>query len=112
LPPVLILHISRTVFNDYGLMDKDDRPISFPVSGLQLGQFLSPPAPGQNMVYDLYASESVALVFDRSKRLSVVNHVGSASAGHYTSLVQSQNQWIELNDKVVSQSTPKDVSKQ
>lgn len=66
LPPILILHLSRTTYNDFGLADKDDRPVVYPVKHLNMSPFLHPVSESGESMYELYAT---------------INHVGSASFG-------------------------------
>jgi ubiquitin carboxyl-terminal hydrolase 8 len=85
LPPILIVHLKRFRFNDYGHIGfKNNANIRYPIQQWDLSKFVlsrgsEPP------LYDLYA---------------VSNHVGDLGGGHYTACAKNRfdDQWYEFND--------------
>ena len=85
LPPILIVHLKRFRFNEYGRMgSKNDVPINYPIESWDLTRFVRSRG-SESPVYDLYA---------------VSNHVGNLGSGHYTAFALNRfnEQWYEFND--------------
>lgn len=85
LPPILIVHLKRFKYNEYGKVgSKNDQSISYPVSQWDLKQYVQNER-GVYPVYDLYA---------------VSNHMGGLGGGHYTAttLNRFDDLWYEFND--------------
>ena len=85
LPPILIVHLKRFRYNDYGKVgSKNDAPIKYPVSQWDLSDSVRSKG-GLDPIYDLYA---------------VSNHMGSLGGGHYTALAMNRfdDVWYEFND--------------
>jgi ubiquitin carboxyl-terminal hydrolase 8 len=85
LPPVLIVHLKRFKYNDYGKIGaKNDAAINYPVTGWDLKSRVKS-SRGVYPRYDLYA---------------VANHMGSLGGGHYTAhaLNRFDDTWYEFND--------------
>jgi ubiquitin carboxyl-terminal hydrolase 8 len=85
LPPILIVHLKRFRFNEYGrLGSKNDVPINYPIDQWDLSRFVRSRG-SEYPLYDLYA---------------VSNHVGSLGSGHYTAYALNRftEQWYEFND--------------
>jgi len=85
LPPILIVHLKRFSFDDYGqLGSKNEAPIHYPVREWDLSNFVHSRG-SEHPLYDLYA---------------VSNHVGGLGSGHYTAFAQNRfdDQWFEFND--------------
>jgi len=85
LPPILIVHLKRFRYNDYGKVgSKNDRPIKYPVRQWELNSRTRSKG-GVYPIYDLYA---------------VSNHMGGLGGGHYTalSLNRFDDAWYEFND--------------
>jgi len=92
LPPNLTIHLKRF---SYSLRDKLDMKVVFPVSGLDLSEFVVSPA-CKGMVYDLYA---------------VDNHFGSMGGGHYTAFGKNSKtgKWYKFDDSAVREVNPESV---
>lgn len=85
LPPILIVHLKRFRYNEYGkVASKTDTAISYPVERWDLRSRKRSRA-GVYPSYDLYA---------------VANHMGTTSGGHYTALAMNRfdDMWYEFND--------------
>jgi ubiquitin carboxyl-terminal hydrolase 8 len=85
LPPILIVHLKRFNFNDYGhLGSKNNAALQYPLQDWNLSKYVH--SEGSELpMYDCYA---------------VSNHVGGLGGGHYTAYGQSRfnDQWFEFND--------------
>jgi ubiquitin carboxyl-terminal hydrolase 8 len=87
LPPVLIVHLKRFKYNDYGKVgSKNDASISYPVTEWDLKSRVKS-SKGVYPKYDLYA---------------VSNHMGGLGGGHYTAhtLNRFDDTWYEFNDRL------------
>lgn len=85
LPPILIVHLKRFNFNDFGhLGSKNNAEICYPIQDWDLSSFVCSRG-SEHPLYDLYA---------------VSNHVGGLGGGHYTAYAQNRfnDQWYEFND--------------
>lgn len=103
LPPILIVQLKRFVYTTSIMSmhrrSKDDRPVRYPIDGLDLSNFLSSTAPSsQETMYDL---------------VGVVCHSGSSYFGHYISFgrlqsidgKQTEIDWRNFDDSVVSRAS-------
>nr|XP_039270024.1 ubiquitin carboxyl-terminal hydrolase 20-like [Styela clava] len=91
VPEVLCIHLKR--FRHEYLMSyssKISSPVSFPITGLNLRQFLAQDSPSTCTTYDLS---------------SVIVHLGNAGGGHYTSYAKNivDNNWYEFDDQFITQ---------
>lgn len=87
LPPILIVHLKRFKYNDYGnVASKNKQPIAYPVSQWDLKERVRSTR-GTYPMYDLYA---------------VANHMGGLGGGHYTAVALNRfdDLWYEFNDSV------------
>lgn len=86
-PPIFIVHLKRFENNQQGRRYKLDTAIDFPISNLDLSEFMGSNQPGQH-IYDLYGC---------------INHIGSLGQGHYTSYAKNRmnNKWYSFNDSSV-----------
>lgn len=85
LPPVLIVHLKRFKYNDYGKVgSKNEASIRYPIVHWDLKTRVKSTR-GVYPLYDLYA---------------VSNHMGGLGAGHYTAhaLNRFDDTWYEFND--------------
>ncbi|KAI5058567.1 hypothetical protein GOP47_0026737 [Adiantum capillus-veneris] len=97
VPTILVLHLKR--FHGSGpFFKKDDTPVSYPLRGLDLTEFLGTTSQGHyphGALYDLYA---------------VCNHSGSLGYGHYTAQCKdADGLWYSFNDSLVSTSNESSV---
>ncbi|XP_054288091.1 ubiquitin carboxyl-terminal hydrolase 3-like [Macrosteles quadrilineatus] len=100
LPNVLCLHLKRFRWNNFW-RTKIDINIQFPVSALDMSQFVLSDLPdtrlsGSNL-YDLAAV--------------VVHHGSGAGSGHYTAFAINDGQWWHFNDSSVRQTQLEVVAK-
>lgn len=85
LPPILIVHLKRFRFNEYGRIgSKNNAAIDYPISKWDLSRYVMSKG-SEKPMYDLYA---------------VSNHVGSLGSGHYTAYGKNRfdDNWYEFND--------------
>jgi len=85
LPPILIVHLKRFKFNDYGhIGSKNNAPVGYPINNWDLRKFVLSQG-SEEPLYDLYA---------------VSNHVGGLGSGHYTAYGKNRfdDSWYEFND--------------
>jgi ubiquitin carboxyl-terminal hydrolase 8 len=101
LPPVLIVHLKRFKYNDYGKVgSKNEAAINYPITGWDLKTHVKS-SRGVYPRYDLYG---------------VINHMGGLGGGHYIAhaLNRFDDTWYEFNDssyRSVSESVHKRLSK-
>lgn len=98
VPPILIVHLKRFKYNEYGQVgSKNDANIRFPLEGWDLSHLVKSKG-SVTPIYDLYA---------------VSNHIGGLRSGHYTalSLTRFDEQWVEFNDSTPRPITPQEVIK-
>ncbi|XP_014008191.1 ubiquitin carboxyl-terminal hydrolase 15 isoform X5 [Salmo salar] len=87
LPPVLVVHLKRFSYSRY-MRDKLDSLVDFPLSDMEMSEFLIDPNAGP-CCYDLIA---------------VSNHYGGMGGGHYTAYAKNKddNKWYNFDDSSVS----------
>ncbi|XP_023647199.2 ubiquitin carboxyl-terminal hydrolase 15 isoform X2 [Paramormyrops kingsleyae] len=87
LPPVLVVHLKRFSYSRY-MRDKLDSLVDFPLSDLDMSEFLINPNAGLCQ-YDLIA---------------VSNHYGGMGGGHYTAFAKNKDdhKWYYFDDSSVS----------
>ncbi|GCC34897.1 ubiquitin carboxyl-terminal hydrolase 15-like isoform X1 [Chiloscyllium punctatum] len=87
LPPVLVVHLKRFSYSRYW-RDKLDTLVDFPISDLDMSEFLINPNAGR-CEYNLIA---------------VSNHYGGMGGGHYTAFAKNKddNKWYYFDDTSVS----------
>ena len=80
-PPVLIIHLKR-FYCQYETMGKLTKSISYPISSLNLDQFIGRKSriPSYNLI-------------------AKINHMGSIAIGHYTAHVMVNGMWLECDDE-------------
>ncbi|KNC97016.1 mRNA-binding ubiquitin-specific protease UBP3 [Spizellomyces punctatus DAOM BR117] len=98
LPPILILHLKRFVYDNVSGTQKVHKHVEYPMALKILSEIMSPAAraASQYLEYRLFA---------------VVYHHGRlAAGGHYTCDVQRQSgEWLHLDDAQISPCRPDDV---
>ena len=88
-PNYLIIQIKRFNIKKYGSSsstfsgEKNDTFVSYPITDLNLSDYIVGPEKDKNNIYDLYG---------------VVQHFGSLSGGHYTAICKNDGNWISYND--------------
>ncbi|KAL0962772.1 hypothetical protein UPYG_G00345140 [Umbra pygmaea] len=87
LPPVLVIHLKRFSYSRY-MRDKLDSLVDFPLTDLDMSEFLINPNSGPCR-YDLIA---------------ISNHYGGMGGGHYTAYAKNKddNKWYNFDDSSVS----------
>ncbi|SPR01712.1 unnamed protein product (mitochondrion) [Plasmodiophora brassicae] len=83
LPKILIVHLKRFQYTTWS-RSKLDLPVTYPIEGLDLSEFVQGPRDGTPAIYDLYA---------------ISNHYGGYGGGHYTALGRCDGgQWYAFDD--------------
>eukprot|EP01117_Protostelium_nocturnum_P004201 TRINITY_DN1550_c0_g2_i1.p1 TRINITY_DN1550_c0_g2~~TRINITY_DN1550_c0_g2_i1.p1 ORF type:complete len:998 (+),score=342.85 TRINITY_DN1550_c0_g2_i1:240-3233(+) len=93
LPPVLVVHLKRFYHKNRFYREKLDSTIDFPITGLDLTEFVQAPYnQDEEPIYDLYA---------------VSNHYGSLGGGHYTALAKNRldDHWYKFDDSHVTKTS-------
>ena len=86
-PSMLVCHLKRFAFNDYGRLVRLHKPITFPQK-LVIGDYMSDLNKATPPPYDL---------------VSVLVHQGQTCAsGHYVSFVKRNGDWFKCNDDIVT----------
>jgi ubiquitin carboxyl-terminal hydrolase 4/11/15 len=99
-PKILIIQLKRFKIKStnsvMGMLTnkKNDAVIDFPVTGLDLTQYVVGPERENNPIYDLYA---------------VSQHFGGLSSGHYTAVALNNGRWLEFDDSSVSKASTSDI---
>lgn len=100
LPNVLCLHLKRFRWNNF-FRTKVDTHISFPVTALDMSQFVLSDLPDTRSsgthLYDLAAV--------------IVHHGGGTGCGHYTAFAIHDGQWFHFNDSMVRPTESEVVAK-
>ncbi|XP_006633881.2 ubiquitin carboxyl-terminal hydrolase 15 isoform X1 [Lepisosteus oculatus] len=94
LPPVLVVHLKRFSYSRY-MRDKLDSLVDFPISNLDMLEFLINPNAGPCR-YDLIA---------------VSNHYGGMGGGHYTAFAKNKDdgKWYYFDDSSVSPASEEQI---
>uniref|UniRef100_A0A8C3EN19 Ubiquitin carboxyl-terminal hydrolase n=1 Tax=Corvus moneduloides TaxID=1196302 RepID=A0A8C3EN19_CORMO len=87
LPPVLVVHLKRFSYSRY-MRDKLDTLVDFPISDLDMSEFLINPNAGPC----------------RYNLIAVSNHYGGMGGGHYTAFAKNKDdgKWYYFDDSSVS----------
>ncbi|KDO28974.1 hypothetical protein SPRG_06060 [Saprolegnia parasitica CBS 223.65] len=98
LPTILLLHLKRFRYNQghYHLhRDKISTLVRFPISGLDVSEFVVGPST-DGAIYDLYA---------------VSEHSGGLGGGHYTAKAKNprNDRWYSFNDSMTSPTSAEDA---
>ncbi|KAL4401770.1 ubiquitin-specific protease Doa4 [Malassezia pachydermatis] len=102
LPPILIVHLKRFMHRG-SVTKKIETPVTFPIDGLDLTNYMPPPLPPGTSVRGVPVSESQRppYLYDL---YAVTHHFGTLSSGHYTASIRTQGTWYYCDDSVISQS--------
>uniref|UniRef100_A0A4W5KJ80 Ubiquitin carboxyl-terminal hydrolase n=1 Tax=Hucho hucho TaxID=62062 RepID=A0A4W5KJ80_9TELE len=87
LPPVLVVHLKRFSYSRY-MRDKLDSLVDFPLSDMEMSEFLIDPNAGPC----------------RYNLIAVSNHYGGMGGGHYTAYAKNKDdgKWYNFDDSSVS----------
>ncbi|OCT45168.1 ubiquitin thiolesterase [Cladophialophora carrionii] len=97
LPKDLVLHINRSIFDNYGNQLKNTAPVSFPARLDFLGRWCAPLDAKDNAVEAVYELKCV------------VTHYGSHHDGHYIALGKRNKDWFSFNDERVTKISEDEV---
>ncbi|CAK4401890.1 unnamed protein product [Aphanomyces euteiches] len=94
LPDILIIHLKRFRYAQSSYFmhrDKINTLVTFPITGLDMSEYLIGPTPSSS-IYDLYA---------------VSEHSGGLGGGHYTAKAKNprNDKWYSFNDSYASETT-------
>lgn len=99
-PNILIIQLKRFKIKNaslYGGMmhnKKNDSLVVFPITNLDLRQYIVEENSRKEGIYDLYA---------------ISQHFGNLSSGHYTALCKNGGNWYDFDDERVSESSESNV---
>lgn len=86
-PSILVCHLKRFAFNNYGRMVRLGKHVHFPLK-LEIGDYMSRVNKAKPPPYEL---------------VGVLVHEGlSCESGHYLAYVKCQNDWYKANDSIIS----------
>ena len=99
LPKDLVLHVNRSIFDDWGNQRKNTAPIEFPVRLEFLRRWCWPPASAaeENQVEAAYELRCVVM------------HHGRHENGHYVAFAKRDKDWYCFNDEIVTKVNEVDV---
>ncbi|KAI9807724.1 MAG: ubiquitin-specific protease doa4 [Phylliscum demangeonii] len=117
-PQILVIQLKRFKSVRRGTTDKNNLVVEFPLTGLDLTPYAVPPVTGA-AAHDTRklagpeaqraeAESTPPFLYDA---YGVVQHFGSLTGGHYTSLIRgaSPGQWMLFNDQHISNCTARNV---
>jgi len=86
-PSILVCHLKRFAYNDYGRLIRLSKHLRFPLH-MEIGEYMSHANKAKPPPYEL---------------VGVLVHQGrSCDSGHYLSYVKFQNEWYKANDSVIT----------
>ncbi|EXJ55923.1 hypothetical protein A1O7_08854 [Cladophialophora yegresii CBS 114405] len=97
LPKDLVLHINRSIFDNYGNQLKNTAPVSFPARLDFLSRWCAPLDDKDNAVEAVYELKCV------------VTHYGSHHDGHYIAVGKRDKDWFSFNDERVTKISEDEV---
>ncbi|KAK4937045.1 hypothetical protein LTR10_022231 [Elasticomyces elasticus] len=97
LPRDLVLHINRSIFDDFGNQLKNTAPVKVPAKLNFLSRWCAP------LEEDVGAIEAVY------ELKCIVTHYGRHDNGHYVALAQRGKEWYSFNDEFVTSLTEDEV---
>ncbi|XP_053261860.1 ubiquitin carboxyl-terminal hydrolase 15 isoform X3 [Podarcis raffonei] len=94
LPPVLVVHLKRFSYSRY-MRDKLDTLVDFPITDLDMSEFLINPNAGPC----------------RYNLIAVSNHYGGMGGGHYTAFAKNKDdgKWYYFDDSSVSTASEEQI---
>ncbi|GAA99473.1 uncharacterized protein L969DRAFT_93933 [Mixia osmundae IAM 14324] len=112
LPPILLIHFKRFSFKG-PFSERLDTVVRYPLSSLDLTNYLPPPLPPATANLYNVKPETVGPTASSSSYrydlYAVSNHFGSLSSGHYTAFVKNNRGWWSIGDSRVSKASDSDV---
>ena len=99
LPKDLVLHINRSIFDDWGDQRKNASPVQFPTRLEFFRSWCWPPAP-------MAEQDDVEAVYELR---CVVTHHGRHENGHYVAFAKRDKDWYCFNDEIVTRVNEADV---
>jgi ubiquitin carboxyl-terminal hydrolase 1 len=97
LPKDLVLHINRSIFDDWGNQRKNAAPIEFPVRLEVLSSWCFPFAADEDRTEAVYELRCVVM------------HHGRHENGHYVAFAKRDKYWFCFNDEIVTPVNEADV---
>ena len=97
LPKDLVLHINRSIFDDFGNQKKNSTPIRFPARLNFQSRWCAPLNDEDQRIDAVYELKCV------------VTHYGRHDNGHYVALGKRDKNWYSFNDDIVTRVTEEDV---
>ena len=99
LPKDLVLHINRSIFDDWGDQRKNTSPVQFPIKLEFFRSWCWPPAPTAER-------DDVEAIYELR---CVVTHHGRHENGHYVAFAKRDKDWYCFNDEIVTRVNEADV---
>ena len=97
LPKDLVLHINRSIFDDWGNQRKNASPIEFPTRLEFLSSWCFPFAADEDRLEALYELKCAVM------------HHGRHENGHYVAFAKRDKDWYCFNDEIVTRVNEADV---
>ncbi|KIW36841.1 uncharacterized protein PV06_10958 [Exophiala oligosperma] len=97
LPKDLVIHINRSIFDEYGNQLKNTAPVGVPVKLDFLSRWCAPLEENRG---------AVAAVYDLK---CIVTHYGRHENGHYVALGKRGKDWYSFNDEMVTKVSEEEV---
>ena len=97
LPKDLLLHINRSIYDNYGNQLKNTAPVRFPAKLEVLSRWCAPLNDDQDTIEAVYELKCA------------VTHYGSHHDGHYIALGKRDKHWYSFNDERVIKITEEEV---
>ena len=100
LPHFLLIHLKRFSFRG-PVTDKIETRVTFPLSSLDLTNYMPPPLPPGAMMKDVpvTVSQQPPYIYDL---FAVTHHFGTLNAGHYTATIRNNGQWDYCDDSRIT----------
>jgi ubiquitin carboxyl-terminal hydrolase 1 len=97
LPKDLVLHINRSIFDDYGNQRKNSSPVTFPMRLEFLSRWCAPLDETGDHIEAIYELKCL------------VTHYGRHDNGHYVALGKRDKDWYSFNDEIVTKISEQEV---
>lgn len=97
LPKDLVLHINRSIFDDFGNQLKNTAPVKAPAKLNFLSRWCAPLEENMSVIEAVYELKCI------------VTHYGRHDNGHYVALGKRGKEWYSFNDEFVTRLTEDEV---